>query len=84
MRIMRHFAIGWALFRYYWRLVPHDWIRRRPFLPVPPSNYLQWRMRTAYGAHRPSWPQVIRDVWIFADSVRRFDLGKKAPETGSD
>jgi hypothetical protein len=70
MRMTKHLAIAWALFRYYWRLVPNDWYRQRPFLPLPPSKYLQWRLRTAYGSHRPAWPQVLRDVWQFGDSVR--------------
>ena len=69
---MKHLAIGWALLRYYFRLTPRDWYRRAPFLPAPPSNYLQWRLRTAYGKHRPGWSSVVRDVWQFGDWLRQF------------
>jgi hypothetical protein len=35
-------ALGWSV-----RAV--GWYRRFPFLPLPPSGYLRWRMETAYG-----------------------------------
>jgi len=31
------------------RLVPPRWWRRAPYLPVPPAEYLRFRMVTAYG-----------------------------------
>ncbi len=31
------------------RAAPDDWWRRRPFLPVPSAEYLQFRMLTQYG-----------------------------------
>ena len=32
-----------------WRFRRSDWYRRVPFLPLPPAEYLDWRMHTAYG-----------------------------------
>ena len=31
-------------------LVPRQWWRRRPYLPVPSSEWLGFRMETAYGS----------------------------------
>ena len=33
----------------YRSLVPRHWWRRRPFLPVPDSDWLHFRLVTAYG-----------------------------------
>lgn len=72
MGIARHCAIAWALLRFYIRLAPRDWYRRPPFLPIPPADYLNWRLKTAYGKHRPRWPELLRDVWQFGDWLRTF------------
>jgi len=72
---MKNFAIFWALVRFYVRLIPRDWYRQAPFLPIPPATYIRWRLRTAYGKHRPPWPQVFRDVWQFGDWLRTFQKG---------
>lgn len=32
------------------RLVPHRWWRRWPPLPLPPRDYLRFRMETMYGS----------------------------------
>lgn len=32
-----------------WRFRRAGWYRRPPFLPLPPAEYLDWRMHTAYG-----------------------------------
>ena len=32
-----------------WRFRRRDWYRRWPFLPLPPSNYIAWRVHTAFG-----------------------------------
>lgn len=38
-----------ALLGAAWRFRARAWWRRPPFLPVPPRDYLDWRMHTAYG-----------------------------------
>ena len=69
---VRHFQIAWALLRFYARVMPKDWYRRPPFLPLPPADYFRWRLRTAYGEHRPPIGTVLRDVWQFGDWLRTF------------
>ncbi len=32
-----------------WAFRARDWYRRFPFLPVPPTSYMRWRMETAFG-----------------------------------
>jgi hypothetical protein len=32
-----------------WRFRARGWWRRPPFLPLPPAEYLAWRLHTAYG-----------------------------------
>lgn len=42
-------ALWPALLGAAWRFRRSDWYRRPPFLPLPPTEYLDWRMHTAYG-----------------------------------
>ncbi|HEX6308227.1 MAG TPA: hypothetical protein VFZ69_08575 [Longimicrobiales bacterium] len=32
-----------------WRFRARGWYRRPPFLPLPPADYVAWRLHTAYG-----------------------------------
>ncbi|HSR41823.1 MAG TPA: hypothetical protein VLL48_06620 [Longimicrobiales bacterium] len=32
-----------------WAFRARGWYRRAPFLPLPPREYVRWRMETAYG-----------------------------------
>lgn len=38
-----------SMARAAWRFRARGWWRQPPFLPVPPREYLEWRMHTAYG-----------------------------------
>ena len=42
-------SLGIDLIRVAWRFRRRDWYTRFPFLPVPDSTYIRWRMYTAYG-----------------------------------
>jgi hypothetical protein len=57
-----------------WAFRRRDWYRRPPFLPLPPPEYIHWRMYTAYG-DESALPSV-RDVLRFArwrrDLMRRW------------
>lgn len=55
-------AVGVALVRVAWRFRRRRWFARFPFLPVPPREYLRWRMYTAYGREHavPPADDVIR------------------------
>ncbi|UCG86249.1 MAG: hypothetical protein JSW71_20480 [Gemmatimonadota bacterium] len=37
------------LTRTAWAFRARGWHRAAPFLPLPPKEYIQWRMHTAYG-----------------------------------
>lgn len=40
---------GAALLRMGWRFRRRHWWRRAPFLPLPATDYVKWRLHTAYG-----------------------------------
>jgi hypothetical protein len=50
------------LLRLLWSFRARDWYRRAPFLPLPPADYMRWRMFTAYGDERavPPLDDVVR------------------------
>jgi hypothetical protein len=60
------------LLRLAWSFRRRDWYRRAPFLPLPPREYLRWRMFTAYGNEDIVPP--VRDVVHFA-RWRRETMG---------
>ncbi len=37
------------LIRLIWAFRVRNWYQVPPFLPVPPKEYIRWRMHTAYG-----------------------------------
>ena len=38
-----------GMLRASWAFRARNWYRRPPFLPIPPRDYLRWRLETAYG-----------------------------------
>jgi hypothetical protein len=52
------------LLRVAWRFRALDWWRRPPFLPLPPEEYVRWRMHTAYGDEEAVPP--VEDVVRYA------------------
>ena len=44
-------ALALALVRVAWRFRRRRWWAHAPFLPLPPRDYVRWRMHTAYGDH---------------------------------
>ena len=49
LRSIRRPRLALELIRVAWRFRSNIWYRRFPFLPIPDSTYLRWRMYTAYG-----------------------------------
>ncbi|HKR07542.1 MAG TPA: hypothetical protein VJS39_00010 [Gemmatimonadaceae bacterium] len=49
LRALRRPRLATDLIRIAWRFRSTSWYRRFPFLPIPDSTYLRWRMYTAYG-----------------------------------
>jgi hypothetical protein len=52
------------LIRLAWSFRARDWLRRAPFLPLPPREYMRWRMFTIYGDENAVPP--VADVLRFA------------------
>lgn len=48
-RALRRPRLLAALVRAAWRFRARGWWRRAPFLPLPPRDYVAWRIHTAYG-----------------------------------
>jgi hypothetical protein len=50
------------LLRLAWSFRARGWYRRAPFLPLPPRDYMRWRMFTAFGDETavPSVDDVMR------------------------
>jgi hypothetical protein len=55
-----HLAL--ELLRTVWAFRGRHWYRTPPFLPIPPLEYVRWRMYTAYGDENavPSPDDVVR------------------------
>ena len=53
-----------------WAMRRRGWATQPPFLPLPPPEYLRWRMYTAYGDENAVPP--VRDVLRFARWRRSF------------
>jgi hypothetical protein len=58
-----HPALAADLLRVAWRFRRRSWYRHFPFLPLPATEYVKWRMHTAYGDHDAVPP---------ADDVERY------------
>jgi len=62
-RSIRDPRLGTTLVRVAWRFRRREWYRHAPFLPLPATNYLRWRMYTAYGNE---------DAVPSADDIERY------------
>jgi hypothetical protein len=62
-------------FRQLFRLAPKGWWRRPPFLPLPPADYLEFRLVTQYGgAHLSAGGDIDpRDVLDYLSWCRDWD-----------
>jgi len=56
-----------------WAFRAQDWFRRPPFLPIPPRDYIRWRMYTAFGDENavPPLEDVLRFAGWRRDLMRR-------------
>lgn len=62
LRALVNPRVALDLLRLVWSFRARDWYRRAPFLPLPPADYMRWRMFTAYGDERavPPLDDVVR------------------------
>jgi hypothetical protein len=66
-RALRSPSLALDLLRVLWNFRARDWYRRPPFLPLPPAEYVRWRMHTAYGDYDaiPPVDDVVRYArWV--------------------
>ncbi|MEJ2187334.1 MAG: hypothetical protein P8Z36_15590 [Gemmatimonadota bacterium] len=68
-----------VLVRSAWRFRARGWYRRPPFLPVPPLEYLEWRLHTAYGEGREPTVREMERYLRWSDAMRRGRLGTRTP-----
>jgi hypothetical protein len=47
--VLRRPALWPTALRQAWVLADPGWWRRPPFLPLPPADYMRFRLQTAYG-----------------------------------
>lgn len=64
LRALVHPRLALDLVRLVWSFRARQWYRRPPFLPLPPREYIRWRMFTAYGDEAAVPP--VEDVVRFA------------------
>lgn len=59
------------------RLAPRGWWRRAPFLPLPPADYMEFRMVTQYGGGhgQPGVPVRPHDVVDYLAWCRDWNRG---------
>src|SRR5207249_10125862 len=60
------------LLRLAWSFRARGWYRSPPFLPLPPREYIRWRMFTAYGDEAAVPP--LRSEEHTSELQSRFDL----------
>jgi hypothetical protein len=71
------------LLRICWTFRHRTWRRRFPFLPLPPKNYLQWRIETAYGGK--SFKNLRwQDIAAYARWHRAMRLNISSPVVKND
>jgi hypothetical protein len=68
-----------------WRFRARGWYRQPPFLPLPPAEYVAWRLHTAYGDEDAVPP--VRELARYVRWSDRFGRGgperlKSAPRPG--
>jgi hypothetical protein len=59
-----------------WRFRARGWHRRAPFLPLPPRDYVAWRLHTAYGDEEALPPAADLARYLrWSDRLNEQDRG---------
>lgn len=77
--VLSHPTLWPTAIRQIGRLAPHRWWARRPFLPVPSAEYLEFRLVTQYGGGHgePLRSPDGADVVAYLRWCRDFDRGAR-------
>ena len=63
--------ILWELFRFWLRVTPRNWWKRKPFLPMPTREYMKFRLHTMYGEnYKPKFFELVKDTYHFGKWLR--------------
>jgi hypothetical protein len=73
--VVRHPGLWGTAARQVRRLAAPGWWRRWPFLPVPPADYLRFRLQTAYGGDG-SGPMRPGDLMAYLRWCRAWDAAR--------
>jgi hypothetical protein len=59
--VAKHPSLWLTALRQYRATVPRHWWARRPYLPIPPADYVRFRLQTQYGStnHRIEAADVL-------------------------
>jgi hypothetical protein len=69
---LRHPRLIPPLLSAAWRFRRRQWYRQAPFLPLPPADYVAWRLHTAYGAEDAVPPaEDLRRYLDWSAALRR-------------
>lgn len=79
-RAVRRPGLLIALLQAAWRFRARGWWRRVPFLPVPPREYVAWRLHTAYGeeGREPS----VEELDGYVRWANRIHRGRRQGQRG--
>ena len=58
--VVRRPGLWVTALRQWGRLGPRHWWRRPPFLPIPPADYMEFRLTTQYGGEHGTARSGIR------------------------
>jgi hypothetical protein len=58
------------------RLVPSGWYTRSPFLPVPPADYMEFRLVTQYGGEHGVAQATASDVVAYLKWCKQWNDGR--------
>lgn len=62
--LLRRPSVAGLLVGSAWRFRRRGWYRRPPFLPLPPRDYLAWRMHTAFGEEEAELPPEALERYL--------------------
>jgi hypothetical protein len=58
------------------RLMPAGWYTRSPFLPVPPADYMEFRLVTQYGGDHGAAQATSADVVAYLKWCKQWNDGR--------
>lgn len=57
--VLRRPGLWWTTIRQVFRLAPNGWWHQWPFLPIPPPEYVEFRLKTMYGDSPPNPADMV-------------------------